>query len=221
MKKVILITIAAFCMCSTTFAKDAFLGWKCTDVAKMKEQIAKSDDVVHPSHKVTYLLNITGIENPTAINSYDKMFAFLKEKYPALKENDIFGKIVQYKYCRGESDFTADIMKNKLAASSWYIQVYYKLVAPQRVGLSFTDEEMKSYALNLYPDLVDKNRIAKAKIALEKYLRYSFRDDDTEVVKNLKAFYRLTLQKVPDNEKWKPLIVKITLALKSRGVEIK
>ena len=221
MKKLIAVSLAAFFICGNAVSADKFLGWKSTDLAKMKEQIKKSDTDVPIVHKIAYLLNIARAENPTSVDTFEKTFKFIQEKFPAMKESEIFLKIVQYKRCRNESDFTADILKHKLANDNYYINVYYKLSNPKAMGVSITKDEIKALALKLYPEFVEKNQIPLAKIALDKYITISYADDDAEVVKNLKAFYRLTLPKVPENEKWKPLIVKISISLKARGVEIK
>ena len=56
---------------------------------------------------------------------------------------------------------------------------------------------------------------------LEKNWRAIVEDEDSVVIKKLQILYRLAIPKLATNEKMKPIVVAISLALKGYGVEVK
>ena len=223
MKKFMLTLFAAVGLCSVSFAADPFLGWECKDNAALKAAIAKSNGDVSPSVKAHYALMIANNENPANVDTLAKCTEIVKNAYAAagvknVSEESVFFVVIKNFWCRNDKTILKEIVASPLSAKSAYFKEWY-IVERNWTNLSETE-----YKDVLFEDL--KQNVKTASTAsfshrFSKYLELCIEDEDSVVVKKLQILYRLAIPKLATNEKMKPVVVTISLALKGYGVEVK
>ena len=223
MKKFVITLFAMIGLCSVSFAEDAFIGWECKDNAALKAAIAKSNDDVSPLIKAHYALLIANNENPANVDTLAKCTEIVKNAYAAagvknVSEEDVFFVVIQNFWCRSDKTILKEIVASPLSVKSAYFKEWYIV---ERNWTNLSEAEYKDV---LFEDL--KQNVKTASTAsfshrFSKYLELCIEDEDSVVVKKLQILYRLAIPKLATNEKMKPVVVTISLALKGYGVEVK
>ena len=220
MKKLTLILTLAVAACAAFAAPEKFLGWKSTDVAVIKAQLAKSNDSVPGYHKVHYTFLLAKLEAPASIDTLAKceqVVSDAKNKYGVSQSVEhlllgIFRNSRDYR-------FLDEIVKSAKYTGTAYYRQYYILNG--MVPASAT--EKRDIALEIAEREIRRGKTAGVATLVDKYIAFSLDDDDAVVVKNIQKLYRLAAPKLTaaSNDPWKPIVAKLQLALKSRGAEVK
>lgn len=227
-----LATLALCTLCCAAFADTKpFLGWKCTDVAALKAAAADPDvNAYNAVHRITFELMAAEITQPDTLKTlkdFEQVVTAAISKYEAADElyaKQLDGQsaqklVLQYLRCRNDNRFLKDIMGDKQYTDLDYYREYY--VVDRVVPVS--DEEVRTAILVSLAKAAKAGNSLRVMALVVRYIDWSMDMDDDVVVKDLKRFYRITLPKLTgaSNDPWKPIVAKIQLALKSRGVEIK
>lgn len=232
MKKLALTLTIAMAVCAAAFADTKpFLGWQCKDVAALKAAAADSDaNAVRASYRIDYELMIAEIEKPDAfqtLKSYEQFIAAAFEKYRAaspvyasqLEKNGPRKLVLQYFLARNDRRFLKEIMADKEYTGLDYYEEYYVINGHVTIPEAETKEIVFKY-LGSYAKSNRADRFAKA---VDRYLEASCDAEDEVAVKELKKIYRIALPLLTSkaDDPWKPIVAKVQLALKARGVEVK
>lgn len=223
MKKFVITLFAMIGLCSVSFAEDAFLGWECKDNAALKAAIAKSNDDVPPSNKAHYALLIANNENPTNVDTLAKCTEIVKNAYAAagvkkVSEDQVFFVIIRNFFLRKDKTILKEIVASPLSAKSTYFKEWYI------VERNWTNSSKAEYKDALFEVLKQKVKTASAASfsrRFSEYLELCIEDEGDVVAKKLQILYRLAVPRLTTNEKMKPIVVAISLALKGYSVEVK
>lgn len=223
MKKFVITLFAMIGLCSVTFAEDAFIGWECKDNAALKAAIAKSNDDVSPLIKAHYALLIANNENPANVDTLAKCTEIVKNAYAAagvknVSEDSVFFVIIQNFWCRHDKTILKEIVASPLSAKSAYFKEWYIV---ERNWTNLSEAEYKDVLFEVLKQNVKTASTDNFSHRFSKYLELCIEDEDSVVVKKLQILYRLAIPKLATNEKMKPVVVTISLALKGYGVEVK
>ena len=223
MKKFSITLFAIISLCSVSFAADAFLGWQCKDNAALKAAIAKNNGDVPALHKVHYALMIANNENPANIDTLAKCTEIAKNAYAAagvknVSEDLVFQSVISYFRCRNDKTILKEIVASPLAAKSDYFKEQY---IAERNWTNLSKAELKDVLFDVLKQKVTTASTAYFSRRFNKYLELCAEDEGSVIVKKLQILYRLAVPKLATNEKMKPVVVAISLALKGYGVEVK
>ena len=203
-------------------APEKFLGWKTTDVAAVKAQLAKDDAAVPPYYKVLYTYMLAKLEAPDTVDTLAKTEAVVGAAHTKYKvEKSVTSTVLGI--VRNSKDYKLldDISKDKRYTEDVMYKIYFVVLGI----VAAPEEEVKTTAFECSKYLCSQNKCQPNLITkvLDKYIQCSSADDDEVVVKNLRVLYRLVLPKLTGvaNDPWLPASAKISLALKSRGVDVK
>jgi len=211
-------------LCSVSFAADAFLGWECKDNAALKAAIAKDNKDVQVDFKVAYALMIAENENPANVNTLAKCTQIAKNAFAAAgvdkpSEQELFTRVIQYFWCRDDKTILKEINASPLAKDNYYYKTYY-VVVKDWSGISPAEYKDVVFEL-LKKNVKSANADNVFDTIFERFLETSIEDEEDVVAKKLQILYRLAVPKLATNEKMKPIVVAISLALKGYGVEVK
>ena len=224
MKKFVIALFAMIGLCSVSFAEDAFIGWQCKDNAALKAAIAKDNKDVPVTFKVAYTLMIAENENPANVNTLAKCMEIAKNALPQQgvdkpSEQELFTRVIQYFWCRNDKTILKEINASPLAKDNGYYQTYYVIVKNWS-GISPAEYKDTMFEF-LKQDIKSADAENLFNTIFERFLEMSIEDEDSVVIKKLQILYRLAIPKLATNEKMKPIVVTISLALKGYGVEVK
>lgn len=224
MKKFSIVLFAMIGLCSVSFAADAFLGWNCKDNAALKAAIAKDNKDVPVSDKAIYALMIAENENPANVNTLAKCTTIVKNVYVAAgvkepKEQAIFTSVITYFYCRQDKTILEEINASPLAKDNLYYKTYY-VVVRNWSGIPLSEYKEKLFE-SLEQNIKSGGNNYLFNLVFKRFLELSIEDDSNVVLKKLQILYRMAVPKLDTHEKMKPIVVKISLALKAYGVEVK
>lgn len=230
MKKLALTLTLAMAVCAA-FAEKPFLGWTCTDVAALKAAAADPDvSNCRAAHRIDYELMVAEIEKPDAfqtLKSYEQFIASAFEKYRAaspvfaaqLKSYSPKELVLQYFLARSDRRFFKEIMADKEYTGLAYYEEYYVINGIVTVS----EAETKEIIFKHLASYAKRNRTDRFAKAVDRYLAVSMDTEDEVAVKELKKIYRIALPLLTGkaDDPWKPIVAKVQLALKARGVEVK
>ena len=223
MKKFLITLFAMIGLCSVSFAADAFLGWNCKDNAALKAAIAKNNKDVLVIHKALYALMIAENENPANVNTLAKCMAIVKNAFIAAgvdkpSEQVLFCRVITYFWCRKDKTILKEIIASPLAAKSEYYKERYIV---ERNWANLSESEYKEVLFEVLKQNLKTGSITPFNRRFQKYIELCAEDEDSVVIKKLQILYRLAVPKLATDEKMKPIVVTISLALKGYGVEVK
>ena len=231
MKKLALTLTLAMAVCAVFADTKPFLGWNCTDVAALKAASADPDvNAVRATYRIDYELMVAEIGKPDAfqtLKSYEQFIASAFEKYGAaspvyadqLKNYNPKELVLQYFLARSDRRFFKEIMADKEYTGLAYYEEYYIINGV----VAISDAETKEVILKHLVSYAKRNRADRFAKAVDRYLAVSMDTEDEVAVKELKKIYRIALPMLTGkvDDPWKPIVAKVQLALKSRGVEVK
>ena len=223
MKKFAITLFAMIGLCSVSFAVDPFLGWTCKDNEALKAAIAKDNKDVTPQIKAQYALMIAENENPEKVNTLAKCTEIVRNAYIAAGiekpgENVIFTSVIKYFWFRNDKTILKEINASPLAAKNIYYKQWYVI---NRNWANLSGSEYKEVLFEVLKYSVKTGSITYFNKRFQKYIELCIEDEDSVVVKKLQILYRLAIPQLATNEKMKPIVVTISLALKGYGVEVK
>lgn len=215
--KFIFTTLFAICALSV-FA--AFPGWNSSDKAVYQEYETTFAEAKNHSSLAICRLLIWSMDNPKATyaEARAKSIAICQELYPEhkldyvtkLAFNRIAVLILNRKSCN--QAWANDMRADTEAMKSLYVKFHLVVTEPTQPTATRIAEAI--YILKEHKDI----KILTQTMSI--YLELTNDSSDEEVVPVLKSIYRKRLPDVAVNDAYKTFIVRLTLALKSRGVNL-
>ena len=229
MKKAIIIAIVAACMfagtvCAKSYA-DYINAWKVTDAAAIRA--AMEDATLPVQRRLICIYRLGQLEDPGRVKTVAGITAVCEEglraaglagdKWAMGRARD-FAKYVAY--VQGNAALAAEVCADPALGDDPYVIVYIKGRKGKRFGLQKTDAERKAVLADALPLALQHKFLEQAPLLLNEYIDLTAGDADADVLPVLRRLYRLALPRLADSA-WKPFVVQLALALKSRGEEVK
>ena len=224
MKKFIMFFIALASICCPAFSAEPFLGWGCNDVAAMESAMKKDTKDVWVSCKTVYALRLAEIKSKENVNTLEKCMAIVKKTYAdnkhvGIDDSKVFSQVALYFVCRNDKSILNEIAASPLAKNDIIFQYHY-IVVHKWVTVPPAEYKVAVYDC-LKQAVKNGDTYNMFDIAFEKFLDVFLEDDSETVIKKLQVLYRLAVPQLSTNEKMKPIVVKISLALKGYGFDVK
>ena len=223
MKHILITTLFAISIAAVNFASAAnipFIGWNKT-AAEYKAQMA--DTNVIPMYRIFCAYMVAQIETPDAVKDLASAETFIRaaRKSHNLSDNDadVRNTVISIVTYAGRPDLAKAILRHPDYAANSNAILYIKAYRARKLDIVQTVAERKAVLAEAMPIAVKRNNLYLADTFLKEYIELTAEDKDDDVLPVLRTVYRLALPKLED-AKIKPFVVKLSLALKSRGENV-
>ena len=211
MKHILITTLFAISIAAVNFASAAnipFIGWNKT-AAEYKAQMA--DTNVIPMYRIFCAYMVAQIETPDAVKDLASAETFIRA--------DVRNTVISIVTYAGRPDLAKAILRHPDYAANSNAILYIKAYRARKLDIVQTVAERKAVLAEAMPIAVKRNNLYLADTFLKEYIELTAEDKDDDVLPVLRTVYRLALPKLED-AKIKPFVVKLSLALKSRGENV-
>ena len=223
MKHIFLTTLFALSLAVVSIASAAnipFIGWNKT-AAEYKAQMA--DTNVIPAYRIYCAYMIAQIEAPETVKDIASVEAFIRNARKGYNvsdsDNDVRNSVISIATYAGRPDLAQAMLRHPDYAAHPSTILYIKAYRPHKLGIVQTTAERKAVLAEAMPIAVKRNSLYLADHFLKEFIELTAEDKDEDVLPILRTVYRLSLPKLED-AKFKPFVVKLSLALKSRGENV-
>lgn len=196
--------------------------WNCKDLTAAQQLAAASATTTIQHTKDRNTIMLAYLAKPADFDTFAKADAKIAELCPNLTPQDRFDKCTRLCFCQKTLRWVEAMLADPRMAGDYNFLI---LIGgkPSFADKTFTKDERKANlkaGLLLCSTKTSDMAASAAAAALRMYNQLTAGDDDALLVPFYKELYRQFLPKVAVNDKWKPAVVMVGLALKSRGVNV-
>ena len=217
--KRIAFAIAAFVFALAVEAA-TFSPWKSSDAAAIRSALAEPGKSL--GVQVGCVYRIAALESPDSVKDWPAVkslvAAYLNGKGHAAPDVIYYASMVAAN--AGRPELVDACLADPEAASHWYVVLFVKGLKAAKLGIVQTGAQRRAALVAAIDVCLVRSYKDKACLLLGEYIGLTAGDDDADVLPVLRRFYRLALPKLADAA-WKPFVVQLSLALKSRGEDVK
>ena len=213
------ITISVIATAATPSVK--FIGWNRT-AAEYKAQLADGNAIA--SYRAYCAYKIAAIEAPETVKDIASIEAIIRNSLKSLnakRQDDDTVRNLVISCISGDTrkDLIPALLSDPAYASHDQTIVTIKAYRAKALGIVQTDAERKAVLADAMQPALARKNVYLATRFLTEYIELTTGDKDEDVLPVLRKLYRYALPKLED-ESYKPFIVKLSLALKSRGENV-